>query len=154
MFTPRMYLVSVKIATVRMCHYVMDIEKCKWSVDSNSVYIRWSNTHRPVQGLWFFPRSATYKLRAHGPHESACLLVTDYFTHRKQRVKMGVTKSELSQVNKRTPQGFILGPGVINIFQNDFMYFPNSLVMYSCADVCQIAINNWRLIYRCQSVLC
>ncbi len=42
--------------------------------------------------------------------------MADYFTHRKQRVKMGVTRSEWSQVIKETPQG--PDQYVFNILQN------------------------------------
>ncbi len=40
--------------------------------------------------------------------------------------KNRVTRSEWSNVIKRTPQGNILGPHVFNIFQNDLIYWLNS----------------------------
>ena len=50
-------------------------------------------------------------------------------------MKMGVTRSQWSQVMKGTPQGSILGSYVFNIFQNDLMYLLNSLSdIYNYAD--------------------
>ncbi len=95
--------------------------------------INYAWTHRALR--WCFIVSMAYciclsrrldhrllvsKLSAYGLHERACLLRADYFTHRKQRVKMDVTRNEWSQVIKGTPQGSILCPYVFNIFQNDF----------------------------------
>ncbi len=101
-------------ATVRMCYCAL------W---------------RKVNGRWIvtvYMYMERYRLlisilSVYGLHESVCLLIANYFTYRKQRVKIGVTRSEWSHVIKETPQGSILGPYVLNIFQNDLMYLLTSL---------------------------
>ncbi len=101
------------------------IEKCIWSLDSNSVFgAIFTDLSKVFDCLPH--RLLVSKLSAYGLHWSARLLMGDYFTHRNQRVKMGVTRSEWSQVNKGMQQGSILGPHVFNIFQNDLMYLLNS----------------------------
>ncbi len=86
-------------------------------------------------------------------YESACLLIANCFTHREQRVSMGVARREWSQVIKETPQGSILCAYVFNIFQNDLMYLLNSLcdifrylTMQTAIPwgVCHLAFKNWR----------
>ena len=52
---------------------------------------------------------------------SACELMFSYYSHRKQRVKMGNSTSEWQSVYKGSAQGSVIGPLSYNIFSNDML---------------------------------
>ena len=56
------------------------------------------------------------KLRVYGPDESACKLVSSYFTGRMQRMKVVGSRNDWRVMSKGTPQGSILGPFIFNMF--------------------------------------
>ena len=74
------------------------------------------------------------KLNAYGLDSSACDLLASYLTDRRQRVKIGSTRSEWVELKKGVPQGSILGPLLFNVFMNDMFYFIEKCVLYNYAD--------------------
>ena len=87
------------------------------------------------------------KLFAYGWSREACTLIASYLFQRKQRVKIGNSKSEWGEINKDVPQGFMLGPLIFNIFSNDLFYFVKEGNMYNYADDNSISVKSaahWR----------
>ena len=74
------------------------------------------------------------KLHAYGVSREACTLIASYPRERKQRIKLGNSRSEWTDLFKGVPQGSILGPLVFNIFLNDIFHFVSSGDLYSYAD--------------------
>ena len=74
------------------------------------------------------------KLRAYGLNTPACNLIASYLSNRKQRVKIGNTRSKWITLSKGVPQGSILGPLSFNIFINDMHMFIKECTLYNYAD--------------------
>ena len=66
---------------------------------------------------------------------SACELMFNYYSHRKQRVKLGNNESDWQHVYKGSAQGSIMGPLSYNMFTNDmFMILDGDVEVYNYAD--------------------
>ena len=64
----------------------------------------------------------------------ACTLIASYFRENKQRIKLGSSRSEWTELFKGVPQVSILGPLIFNIFLNDIFYFVSKGDRYNYAD--------------------
>ena len=69
------------------------------------------------------------KLHAYGLSEKCCKM--SYLMNRKQRVKLGDTRSDWIDVLKGVPRGSILGPILFNVFINDIFYTTGNLYNYA-----------------------
>ena len=74
------------------------------------------------------------KLHSYGVSREACTLIASYLRDRKQRIKLGNSRSEWTELFKGVPQGSILGPLIFNIFLNDIFYFVSEGDLHNYAD--------------------
>ena len=82
------------------------------------------------------------KLHAYGVDKNSCQIILNYFTNRKQRVKLGDIKSDWEPIFKGAPQGSLFGPFMYNVFSNDLLCKVNNLpdiTVYNYADDTTIA---------------
>ena len=69
------------------------------------------------------------------------MLIGSYLSTRKQRVKIGSSRSKWLPLNKGVPQGSILGPILFNVFIHDMYYFINSTLLNYADDNTIISIS-------------
>ena len=77
--------------------------------------------------------STICKLHSYGVSREACTLIASYLRDRKQRIKLGNSRSAWTELFKGVPQGSILGPLIFNISLND-IYFVSKGDLYNYAD--------------------
>ena len=77
------------------------------------------------------------KLKQHAD-KTACGLIKDYLSERKQRVKFGGVCSSWETIVKGIPQGSILGPLLFNIVMNDLHHETENISLSTYADDTQI----------------
>ena len=71
------------------------------------------------------------KLKAYGWSDKSVLLIGDYLSNRKQRVKVTDTFSSWMEILKGIPQGSLLGLIIFSIFINDPLYLINEAELYN-----------------------
>ena len=74
------------------------------------------------------------KLYAYNFNRDALKLITSYLRNRKQRVKIGNTRSEWQIIKKGVPQGSVVGPTIFNYFINDLFMFEDDFKIANYAD--------------------
>ena len=91
------------------------------------------------------------KLKAYGFGLQGLRLIANYLSDRKQRVKVGSTYRDWLQTKTGVPQGSVLGPLLLNIFLNDFIYivehsevcnFADDNTTFSCDDTFESVASN------------
>ena len=76
----------------------------------------------------------TAKLNAYGFSLPALLLINEYLSNRKQRIKILNTYSTWLDIIFEVPQGSILGPLLFNVFLADLFFTVNDIDIASYAD--------------------
>ena len=97
------------------------------------------------------------KLNAYGLSIDSCNMLMSYLSERKQRVKMGNSRSSGSEIIKGVPQGSTLDPLLCNVFINDIFYAIENVYNYadnnvlSCSgdSLHEIAASLLRIMHPC-----
>ena len=74
------------------------------------------------------------KLHAYGFSEQALLILSSYFSNRKQRVKINNAFSSWTDLIQGVPHGFVLGPLLFNIYLNDLFFSLKNINVCNFAD--------------------
>ena len=118
------------------CQHVLlnFIQNCKNALDSNKVYAALlTDLSRAFDCLP--PKLLISKLHAYGLDSKSCMMMANYFTGRKQRVKIDHIKGKWMDVVKGSPQGSLMGPFTYNVHSNDLLFLIISLCdVYNYAD--------------------
>ena len=74
------------------------------------------------------------KFAAYGVDFYSCRLLASYLYNRRQGVKLGIIRSEWSDVTKGVAQGSKLGPILFNVIINDIFFLDCDCHIYNYAD--------------------
>ena len=109
------------------------VENCKYNLDKGGIIgVLLTDLSKAFDCLSY--RLIISKLSAYGFDENACMMMANYFTNR-QRVKIGDARSQWLNIQRRAPQGSLMGTFIYNILANDMLYMINDLCeIYNYAD--------------------
>ena len=74
------------------------------------------------------------KLQAYNFSKDSIKLISSYLRNRKQRVKIGNTRSDWQIIKKGVPQGSVVGPTIFNYFLNDLFMLEDDYKIANYAD--------------------
>ena len=118
------------------CHHVLTklIQDCKSALDKGEfVGMILMDLSKAFDCLPH--RLLLSKLRCYGITDNACTLLMSYLSQRKQRVKIGRSRSYWGNLSHGVQQGFVLGPLIFNIFLNCVFYvLDKQCNLYNYAD--------------------
>ena len=116
-------------------------EQCKSNLDNNGISAALlTDLSRAFDCLSH--KLIISKLYAYGFNKDACFLIANYFTNRKQRVKVGNARSDWLSLLKGAPHGSLIGPFVYNVLSNDLLFIINYLCsIYNYADDNSICVH-------------
>ena len=102
-------------------HVLLDfIKKCKSALDEGKMYgALLTDLSRAFDCLPH--KMLITKLNAYGVDSKACMLLSNYFVGRKQRVKLPHVKGNWLNISKGAPQGSLMGPFGYNVHSNDLL---------------------------------
>ncbi len=80
------------------------------------------------------PMAWSLPLHAYGCDENVLNLMLSYLTDRKQRTKIGTSRSDRKTLNKGLPQASLLGLSIFNISMNDMFLILEMCEDYNYAD--------------------
>ena len=108
------------------------VEKWKEAIDNNKIVgVLSTDMSKAFDSL--YPPFLLRKLEKYGFSKEAIDMMKSYFENRRNRVKLGDTKSIWKKPERGCPQGSSLGPLLWSIYQNDLSYTVTncSLTMYA-----------------------
>ena len=79
------------------------------------------------------------KLKQYGADQKTTMLIADYLSNQRQRVKLGNSYSSWENISAGIPQGSVLSPLLFNVFMNNLAYVIKQSKLSGYADDTQIS---------------